>query len=189
MNLFNSKGWMPGNGTSAEPATTVDFATLPPILRTLLVTDGTVTKTLEAYFWEPIEIEACGQGAITLTTAQPLLDAVAGEQLWERHVRLNGGHSGRCYAVGCSYLRLETLPEALRRGLLDGSLGIGELLRESALESYRRIVSIGHVAAGHPANPGPGRWIERTYLIQTGGRPAIQVTEFFPLDLYLEIAC
>ncbi len=40
----------------------------------------------------------------------------------------------------------------------------------------------------HPADPGPGQWIERTYLIQTGGRPAIQVTELFPLALYRSLA-
>jgi hypothetical protein len=34
-----------------------DFPGLSPILRVLLVTDGTVTKTLEAYFGEAIEVD------------------------------------------------------------------------------------------------------------------------------------
>src|SRR5262245_31461994 len=33
------------------------FAGLPPLLRALLLTDGTVTKVLEAYLWEPIRVE------------------------------------------------------------------------------------------------------------------------------------
>lgn len=188
MTLFNSKGWMPESTLSATDVTAVDFAALPPILRTLLVTDGTVTKTLEAYFWEPIRIEQQQQQPVRSSTPMPLLEVAVGEPLWRRQVRLLGAHSGRCYALGLSFLRLDVLPEPLQQALRAGRLGIGELLRESTLESYRRIVSIGHVAADHPADPGPGQWIERTYLIQTGGRPAIQVTELFPLALYRSLA-
>ncbi len=62
MTLFNSKGWMPESTLSATDVTAVDFAALPPILRTLLVTDGTVTKTLEAYFSEQHADAAAGNG-------------------------------------------------------------------------------------------------------------------------------
>ena len=39
----------------------VNWEQLPPLLRILLVTDGTVTKTLEAYYWERISVDQLAQ--------------------------------------------------------------------------------------------------------------------------------
>ena len=50
------------------------MADLPPFLRSLLITDGTVTKTLEAYFWEPVQVQVLKQQELRITER---IDALA----------------------------------------------------------------------------------------------------------------
>lgn len=86
----------------------------------------------------------------------PLLEMAAGEPLWRRQVRLLGAHSGRCYALGLSFLRLDVLPRATAaERCCAGRLGIGELLRESTLEATGASSSIGHVRGRSRPTPVP----------------------------------
>jgi chorismate-pyruvate lyase len=140
---FKTRGYVPGGVVINANQENMDVESLPPFLRTLLVTDGTVTKSLEAFFWEPVEVENLEQKTVTLQEPVNWLKAQAGQQAVLRKVRLRGTNSGRIYAYAESIIRLEQLPEKLRDDLLAGKIGIGELLRESALETYREILDIG----------------------------------------------
>ena len=53
---FKSKGYVPGGIITNSRHENLDIEAMPPFLRTLLVTDGTVTKSLEAFFWEPVVV-------------------------------------------------------------------------------------------------------------------------------------
>lgn len=101
---------------------------VPPFLRALLVTDGTVTQFLQAYLWEPQDI-------------------------------------------------------------LRGKLGIGELLRDRRLETYREMLNYGSEAAGALSDRLGTRkedpLLFRHYRILTKHRPAILVTEKFPAVHFL----
>jgi len=57
----------------------IDFSTLPPILRVLLLTDGTVTHSLAAYFAEDIQVRCLSQ-----------VQVGAGEKVAPRGVKLSG---------------------------------------------------------------------------------------------------
>lgn len=163
---------------------------LPPFLRTLLVADGTVTKAIEAFFWEPIEVVAVSQQ--TRPHEEELESVLAGApgQILEREVTLAGAHSGTRYARARSRLILSRLPERLVQGLVAGELGIGELLREEDVETYREIIHLDYFPADYAGKLAPmglpDPQVARSYRIRVGGQPAILVTEFFPLGAYLK---
>ena len=50
--LFNVSGYLRGE-LHAEDGQVLEFDKLPAFLRVLLSADGTVTKILESFFWEP----------------------------------------------------------------------------------------------------------------------------------------
>ncbi len=149
---------------------------LPPFLRVLLTTDGTVTKSLEAFFWERVKVNTTSQSTVVLTEDHPSLNCVAGDTVVSREVALRGLHSGRTYATAESLIRYDLLPENFRRDLNDQKLGVGELLRECGLETYREILSLGE--------NDRGRSVWRVYRIVMGKQPFIQIKETFPLHLY-----
>ncbi|MGI9283571.1 MAG: chorismate--pyruvate lyase family protein [Endozoicomonas sp.] len=163
------------------------MVTLPPFLRTLLVTDGTVTKNLEAYFWENVSVIKQGQKAVTLEQDLPLINARKSSEVFKRDVLLQGSESQHIYAFAESYLRPEALQEGLKEPLIKGSIGIGELLRETGLETYREIVDIGREMY-RPAQTKHESFevIYRVYVIFIGGQATIQITERFPYQLFVE---
>ena len=185
---FRTRGYLPEDIVASSRCDDLDLAGLPPFLRTLLVTDGTVTKSLEAYFWEPVEVETLGQARIRAPAALPWLDLAAGAEVLDRRVRLHGTASGRFYAYARSELRLELLPARFRDDLLDQRIGIGELLRECGLETYREILDLGSARdpeiAAALGVPGPSELVARSYRIVLGGQPAILIHEYFPLSRF-----
>jgi chorismate-pyruvate lyase len=115
---------------------------LSPLLRTLLVIDGTVTTFLSAWALEPVAVKPLSQRATTLPvaglpSAGSWLDASAGTAVLERSVVLVGAQSQRLFAFAESLICTERLPPALRGGLLSGGLSLGQLLRMPGFESRR----------------------------------------------------
>ena len=175
------KGFAPGILLRAFDGRTLALSELPPILRTLLVTDGTVTQCLEAYFWEPVAVTPLYQKEAEASHDIPLLGARAGELLMHRRVNLQGRTSERLYARCLSIVRPSLIPPALRNRLIAGELGIGELIRDHHFESYRELLQIGFTADwAELCEPSMAAdEIYRTYLIRLRGQPAILVTESF----------
>ena len=176
--LFNSSGFVDSNVVSVPPGHGVEFASLPPFLRVLLSTDGTVTKSLESFFWEPVSVANVEQKEIVLKESLPFLGASKGQNVISRKVSLIGEQSELTFAFAQSYICLDKIPETVREDLSVGKLGIGELLRECGLETYRDIVDIGQSISES------GELIWRTYLIVIDHQPVIQITESFPLSVY-----
>lgn len=188
INYFKTQGYVTGGTLTNAEAQDLAVDKLPPILRVLLSADGTVTKSIEAYFWEPIDVENLGQGAVRLARALPALELTHGAEVIERRVRLRGRDSGDVYAYAESTLALALLPPKAREDLLARRLGIGELLRERGLETYREILDVGSeddVQLPELFGEDAGETlIYRSYRIFLNHRPAILVTEKFPLALY-----
>jgi chorismate-pyruvate lyase len=159
----------------------IPLAELPPLLRTLLVTDGTVTKVLEAYFWEPVDVRAEYLEVVRAERPIPWLNLDANQQVLARRVQLIGEQSGTLYAEAFSVVRLDELDPGLQQSLVEGSVGIGVLLRESGLETYREIMTVG-VEPG--ADGQGGEWVYRTYRITCDKKPVILIRESFPWGLY-----
>lgn len=188
--LFNAKGYIANGIITNKRDESLDFQALPPILRTLLVTDGTVTKCLEAYFWELIKVEPLGQECELISEDVDGMGCIPGETIIRRHVSLTGVESGDVYAYASSIIRVALVPEGVRDALLQGRIGIGELLRQKGLETYREIVDI-YRTINEPVLPGAqlvycGELICRTYRIHLQHSPAIRVTEKFPYRLFMK---
>ena len=66
----------------------VDTYSLTPFQRALLVTDGTVTKFLEAYAYEPILVDRLNQETGGLDIDHEWLAATAGDRVIHREVAL-----------------------------------------------------------------------------------------------------
>jgi chorismate-pyruvate lyase len=155
------------------------IASLPPFLRALLATDGTVTKILEAYFWEPVAVDTLEQRFETAEAEVPWIEVRTGDRCLIRDARLRGVHSGRGYAEAFSLIRTQLIPEGFRRRLIDREIGIGVLIRDSGLESYREVLDVAM-----DTGEGGGKAVYRTYRIIIDGKPVILITEYFPLALY-----
>lgn len=175
--LFTSTGYL----DAQDETTDFPLETLPPFLRVLLTTDGTVTKSLEAFFWEPVEVKNCGQSYCTLDVDAPVINRKAGDKVMRRTVQLLGKKTSRCFATAISLIATEILPAPLRQQLEKGEVGVGELLRECGLETYREIVAIGR---GSHTDSGVHDSVWRSYRIVMEHQAFIQITEFFPISLY-----
>ena len=164
-----------------------DFPGLSPILRVLLVTDGTVTRTLEAYFGEAIAVDVLEHAEMTSAVPYPQLDVAAGDPILHRYVRLLGKTSRKVYAVAESVAVLEHISEQMRRKLIQEHKGIGELLREGRLETYRELLTANLTAASrwaeHLELAATERVVTRDYRIYQGGRAVLLIREVFPQAL------
>ncbi|WP_317933558.1 chorismate--pyruvate lyase family protein [Halioxenophilus sp. WMMB6] len=175
--LFDSSAYLE-RAIITPSGQTIDLSSLSPLLRVLLSTDGTVTKSLEAIFWEPVQVRLVSQGNVQV--ARDI-------NLFERNVQLVGLHSSVKYAYARSFMNEAVMPSSLMEALHHGVHGVGWLLRQMSAEQYRAVVEIGYTHE-LPINEQPkgfGESIYRTYCIVVGGQRLMQITEHFPLALFL----
>lgn len=195
--MTSSLDFAPGSGSSFDPLADlivgsgerppgwapINLRTVGPLLRALLVTDGTVTKFLEAVMVEPIHVVVLRQEEICLESDNVELRAEAGERAIRRDVELLGERSGRNYVEASSVLMPDRLPAELVRRLDSHPQGLGRLLLEASLETRREVLWYGRERPGGPSKAA-GR-IRRTYRVISGGQPLMMITESFPRDLEL----
>ena len=171
--LFNVSGYLDGE-LHTEDGQVLEFDKLPAFLRVLLSADGTVTKILESFFWEPVTVLCDQQSVVTLAEEIPGLSKKSGDSVFVRDVRLSGEHSTILYATANSMIVPELLPDLIYSKLVSGQIGIGELLRECGLETYREIIAFG----------SDSNTVWRKYRIVQNAKPIMQITEHFPLAVY-----
>jgi chorismate-pyruvate lyase len=165
-NPFRCEGFVRGGTIASDGCEPVPIDTLPPFLRALLVTDGTVTKMLEAYFWEPVVVDTLRQEFITAEAEIPWIDVAAADRIMVRRARLRGADSGKHYAHAFSVIRTELIPPFFRQRLIDREIGIGALIRDSGLESYREVMEVGvEVSSDGSRDVSPD--------VRSGQRPAL----------------
>ena len=176
--LFTSSGYLHNPIITMVDGESFDLSQLAPFLRVLLTTDGTVTKSLESYFWEPIKVTRIFQGEEVLARDAEAIGKVQGDSVLSRRVVLQGVHSQRDFVRAQSYVCLDLLPINIRLALQEERLGTGELLSESGLETYRELM-----AFGLSVNDSK-REMWRTYRIMLRHQPCIQITEYFDTSLF-----
>lgn len=186
-NPFRCQGFLRDGLIRRRDGGEMPIQALPAFLRALLVTDGTVTKILEAYFWEPVEVQTLQQEVVTAERPIPWIQVETEDEVLIRRARLSGADSGRVYASAFSVIRTQLIPETFRQRLIDREIGIGVLIRDSGMESYREVLEVGIEPAEESAKDTATEssdLIFRTYRIIIDGRPVILITESFPHDLY-----
>lgn len=166
------------------------FAELPPLLRTLLVTDGTVTRTLEVHRWEPISVEKLFHAEVPSDVDVPALGIAVGDDIIKRRVTLRGRISGTVYVAAETFVATRRFSPHFREILRDGELGIGELIRDHRLETFREIVEVTRIEAGRWAadlslREDEPAWLRR-YHIHHQGMASVEIIEVFAEARFLE---
>ncbi|QLY29570.1 DUF98 domain-containing protein [Nocardia huaxiensis] len=156
---------------AARPSSWKDLrvADLSAYHRSVLLTDGTVTRTVEAHALEPITVDCTAQYETARTADNAgWLDLAPDEPVIARHVNLIGAHTETRYARAESLIVPGRLPDAFATALVVEPAGIGAALQ--ATESYRQLLYYGTTTDAICA---------RCYRIVTNGRPAIVIREWF----------
>lgn len=170
-------------GTRHHEGGMPDISGLPPFLRVLLLTDGVVTRILEAYFGEPIDVAVLGHCELGSRRCYPQIGVDIGDRILSRRVVLRGHITQRPYVFASSIVVSDLLPREVRRSLVEDRKGIGELLSANRLETYRELIAIDRSDEGEPAfhlgAAGGTRLVSRTYKIHLGGRPVMLIEETF----------
>lgn len=160
---------------------TVAWAAISPFQRALMITDGMVTQLIEAYVWEKVEVTTLGQDERAIAADNTWLELPAGAPTLERQVVLRGQESAKTYVYGSSILAIERLPSAMRRDLLEGTEGIGRLLRRYQCETRRQLLWAGVERHGQMSDGVRDDFLYRSYRILAGGLPLMVIDERFPL--------
>jgi chorismate-pyruvate lyase len=160
----------------------LDLLSLTPFQRALLVLDGTVTKFIEAYTLEAIDIVKLAQRVESLQESDALLDLQPGAPVISRHVLLRGQESGTVYAQASSLIVPDRLAPDMREQLERDGEGIGRILRDRRVETYREVLWYGRERTpGDIADALGADCISRAYRILMGSEPVMLINERFPL--------
>jgi chorismate-pyruvate lyase len=170
----------------AKPAdlSAVNLRALTPFQRALLVLDGTVTKFIEAYTMEPVDVVRLDQVEQRLSRDNRWLEAQEGTSVMLRQVLIQSKYSRTFYAYAVSMLVLERLPERVRRGVEQQGEGIGRLLNDIEMETRREILWYGKERPKDLPDTvrrcAEGDFVSRTYRIIANRQPIALINEKFP---------
>lgn len=167
----------------------INLARLTPFQRGLLVTDGTVTRFIEAYTLAPIEVVLIQQARQTLHTEHTWLELSAGEEIISRQVVLQTDSrdepSPIIHAYADSLIVPQRLPQSILDGLESDKQGLGGLLRLSGLETWRELLWCGiETLTNLPSavkHLEGKTFISRAYRVFSDEAPLMLINEKFPL--------
>lgn len=158
---------------------------LSPFQRALLAIDGTVTKFIEAYTMETVDIRPLGQQTRKLATDHPWLEVPRQTPVVVREVALEGRHTREIYAYALSLVVADRLSEPARRALEVEGAGLGRILLAERTENYREILWWGKETPKTLPNRlkhlRGHEFLSRTYRIIVDGKPVMLINEMFPM--------
>jgi chorismate-pyruvate lyase len=162
-----------------------DVNLLGSLQRVLLVTDGTLTEILEAYFAERISLVKVAQQVIPATASHGLLNPIPGETLIERKILLQGTRTHSNYVYAESLVAVDRLAPSFRDALLTSDTPLGRLWLEHKLETFKQM----HEVRCRPANSLAHYFesgeeeplLARTYRVISAGRVVMVISEYFPI--------
>jgi len=158
-------------------------SSLDLLQRVLLVTDGTLTDTLESAVLEPIGLKKLTSGINRASSRVEALDLDAGEPVLQREILLFGENTGANYVYAKSLLALNRFPEPLRDELIHSGKPIGRLWSEYKLESRKELLEIEYRPLddlGAYFKASSSNLLSRRYRLISGGKPLSLINECFP---------
>lgn len=175
-----------------KPATLkeISFARLTPFQRGLIVTDGTVTRFIEAYTFAPVEVVLLQQKRQTLSSDHDWLQLSAGEEVISRQIILQSPQEKAASPIIHTYADSLIVPKRLPKSILDrlgsNTQGLGRLLQHSGLETRRELLWCGiETLANLPSAVAyleGETFISRAYLVLAHQEPLILINEKFPFE-------
>lgn len=168
----------------------ISLTKLSPFHRALLITDGTVTRFIEAYKLSPVDVILLYQGRRTLQSEHTWLKHPSGGKIIAREVVLqtpsSNNQTPQTHVYAVSQIVYERLPQNVLDGLEAGIVGLGALLQNSQLETRRDLLWWGiERVTGLPSSIAhfEGQlFLSRTYRILANQNPLMLITEKFPLE-------
>ncbi len=162
----------------------VDLIEIDPALRSLLFTDGTVTRMLEAQSLSRVTVDVVAQSESSIS--EPVaryLEAQPGTDSVRRRVVIGTAASERPVIWAESHILPSRLPPHFLDVLEGAPDGIGESLQRVKLESWRDMLWFGLDSAPEWSTViGESGVLTRLYRVITGGRPALLISESFAVD-------
>ncbi len=154
------------------------------LLKLIVNNEGSVMGLLESIFNEPVDIEFIEQ-----EMSMPPLDwkdVEKNETILERAVFLKGLHSKKHYAYALSYIRTNLLDSDVVDLFMQKNIGIGNIIKQCHLETYREIVSNHEIfdTEIYSKFPNDNTITEKRYLIYVHKLPVILIKEYYPHSLY-----
>lgn len=147
----------------------IERLSLSPVERLLLVTDGTVTKLLEALLREPVQVS--------------VLDRTPEDERVVRRVVLRTDDRDLVWARSTFYP--SQIDDEVARTLTDAEAGIDSTLNEELGDTRRELLSV-RVFDGEETPDFVGatgsEHLVRTYEIYADGRAVAKITEYFPRE-------
>ncbi|MBW8192231.1 hypothetical protein K0504_14435 [Neiella marina] len=151
-------------------------AQLPALLKVLISTDGTVSTMLEAWFAEAIIAKVDQTTAPVSNHDLLMLDAAPGDEVICRSTQIVGKSSDTTYLRATAVILSERVPMQTIECIERHEAGIGKALRQARSETLREVLDWGIDEAQQEV------W--RCYRIVMAGRPAMLITERFPIKTY-----
>lgn len=163
-------------------------ASLTRFQRMLLGTDGTVTHILEAYADEPVEVIKLLPAPDTPDALDVHLHLAQDDEVLRRRVVLRGLRSQQALLYAEAVVVLDRVDPAFVDALVGTDKPIGALLAEHRTETFREILVVQREPAGlcgaHFGLGATAELFSRTYRIHVRRRPAILITEKFPIGSF-----
>mgnify|MGYP006198276879 CR=1 FL=1 len=154
---------------------------------TLFEAGQVVTRLIEAYTLEPVEVVRLSERRGGAEEGDPWLQVEAGADVSRREVVIRGRYSGTLYVYAEALVSMERVPERIRARLDVQGEGLGRLLNEAEVETRREV--LWHARERLTELPPEvrsstdGEFVVRVYRIIAGGLPIALITERFPCDL------
>lgn len=167
----------------------LELSALAPVQRILLSTDGTLTKILEAYLSEEIQMVKLSERSSLTVQDMPLLELKRGSEVIERKILLQGKVSAQNVLYAESLLVLERLDERFRDELLESEVPLGKLMLAHRMETFRELITSGRELPNGLCAffkiSHKDTLLSRTYRLFHHGKPVMIITEKFPKSYFL----
>jgi chorismate-pyruvate lyase len=163
----------------------VDIAQLALSLRTLLFTDGTVTRTLEVQALRRIRIQVVEQHpcAVSGRTAR-YIGASDNEECIRRRIEMFVGDADGPAVWAESHMVLGRLPAEFLRVLAKSPEGLGAALQRLMVESTRQLLWFGLGQPPEWSTTTPtSDVLTRLYRVMTHGQTAMTISESFAVEI------
>jgi chorismate-pyruvate lyase len=157
------------------------FASLTPMQRVMLLSNGTLTDILQAFTLEEMGVQKLSEEQ-RIGNRSDFLELVPPEEVLERSVILYGKKTSRAYVYAESLIALGRLPRALARELQTSSEPLGRLQLKHRLETFKELldVRLGESERASTFLRHHSRFLIRSYRVFVNARPCMIIHEYFP---------
>jgi chorismate-pyruvate lyase len=172
------------------PLHPVDLHQLSMIQKMLMITDGTLTELLEAYWNEKIHIAKLSEEVTYKTKNIKSLDVEKEEDVLERKILLQGTVTKRNWLYAESLIVPGRLAAQFREDLIESRIPIGKLWKKYRTETFKEMMNYFREPADCLADyfaeiNAEDTLLCRTYRIFTERKPVMTITEKFPENYYI----